>query len=62
MDPAFRAGALNVAALVFVFCLGRAARGSDQEGTKITDLFVDVAQIHHDAKSNGDTWDYIPRT
>lgn len=28
-------------------------------GQNITDVFVDVANIHHDAKSNGDTWDYI---
>ena len=25
----------------------------------ITGVFLDVANIHHDAKSNGDTWDYI---
>ncbi len=25
----------------------------------IADVFVDVSRLHHDAKSNGDTWDYI---
>lgn len=25
----------------------------------IADVFVDVANLHHDANSNGDTWDYI---
>ncbi len=28
-------------------------------GTAITGLFVDVSHLHHDSKSNGDTWDYI---
>lgn len=28
-------------------------------GRNIADVFVDVAHICHDAKSNGDTWDYI---
>lgn len=28
-------------------------------GQPIADVFVDVSQLHHDAKSNGDTWDYI---
>ena len=27
--------------------------------TSIADVFVDVANIHHDPKSNGDTWDHL---
>ena len=30
-----------------------------QGNTKIHDCCVDISQIHHDSKSNGDTWDYI---
>jgi hypothetical protein len=30
-----------------------------ESGKKIQGCFVDISQIHHDAKSNGDTWDYI---
>ena len=32
---------------------------SGPAGRNITSVFVDVANLHHDAKSNGDTWDYI---
>ena len=32
---------------------------STNPGQAIVDVFVDVSHIHHDAKSNGDTWDYI---
>jgi hypothetical protein len=28
-------------------------------GSDIAGVFVDVSRIHHDAESNGDTWDYI---
>ena len=50
-----------------ILCLGllsnRAHAGvlpeGDVEKRPIMDVFVDVAQIHHDAKSNGDTWDHI---
>jgi len=32
---------------------------STNRGQVIADVFVDVSQIHHDVKSNGDTWDYL---
>ena len=38
-------------------------RAAEDSGTRpppvISGVFVDVSRIHHDAKSNGDTWDYI---
>jgi len=30
-----------------------------QPAPPIAEVFVDVSQLHHDAKSNGDTWDYL---
>jgi hypothetical protein len=32
---------------------------SVSRGQAIADVFVDVSRLHHDAKSNGDTWDYL---
>jgi hypothetical protein len=34
-------------------------RPAGSSGSDITAVFVDVSKIHHDAASNGDTWDYI---
>jgi hypothetical protein len=39
-------------------CLSRAAEQVSPDST-IKDVFVDVANLRHDAASNGDTWDYI---
>ena len=35
------------------------AHATDSPVAPITDIFVDVSRLHHDAASNGDTWDYI---
>ncbi len=32
---------------------------SNQSSHNITGVFVDIANLHHDPKSNGDTWDHI---
>jgi len=38
----------------------RTANVSSASGSQnIADVFVDVSKVHHDANSNGDTWDYI---
>ena len=52
---------LLVAFAVCVIGMHMPARTSaaDSSGTEITAVFVDVSSIHHDAASNGDTWDYI---
>jgi hypothetical protein len=54
--------------LIFVPKLGQSQGSSfggiigtvtGSSGSDITGLFVDVSRIHHDAESNGDTWDFI---
>ncbi len=47
-------------AILLMASLFITARGSASDSNNvITDVFVDVGNIHHDSKSNGDTWDYI---
>ncbi len=39
--------------------LSSIGHASPPDNAPISGIFVDVANIHHDEKSNGDTWDYI---
>ncbi|MDR3711828.1 MAG: hypothetical protein P4L51_03345, partial [Puia sp.] len=46
-------------ALTIEICTPVSTSAAEVVGTEITGVFVDVSRIHHDANSNGDTWDYI---
>jgi len=52
-------GVCLILVLVALTGCSTAASNPTTAGQTITDVFVDVARIHHDAKSNGDTWDHI---
>ncbi len=46
----------RVFALLLFLTVGASAQTLTPPG--ITGVFVDIAHIHHDTDSNGDTWDY----
>jgi hypothetical protein len=52
---------LLIAVVVCVFAIRQPVRTSaaDSSPREITGVFVNVSRIHHDAASNGDTWDHI---
>ncbi len=58
MKPRLWTGSIVVAVGLFATA-GCQTTGSTPPGRNITSVFVDVAHLHHDAASNGDTWDYI---
>jgi len=42
--------------LIFLGCAHPPVRDG---GKRVQDCFVDVSKLHHDSKSNGDSWDYF---
>ena len=58
MNPRLRTGLFLIVAGLFVTA-GCRTTSSAPAVRNITSVFVDVVNIHHDARSNGDTWDYI---
>jgi len=58
MSPCLWSKSLFIAVGLFA-TVGCHTAGFVSTSPNITDVYVDVAHIYYDAKSNGDTWDYI---